>query len=37
MEPLFGAVGSILMMPNVRLKLCDSIFGRSKLLGKLLS
>jgi hypothetical protein len=37
MQPLFSTIRSILMMTNLTLELGDSIFGRAKLLGKLLS
>jgi hypothetical protein len=37
MEPLFGTFSSILIVPNVCLKLRHAIFSRFKLVGKLLS
>src|SRR5271154_5196129 len=37
MEPLFGAFGSVLMGPDFGLQPRDLFFGRTKLVGKLLS
>ena len=36
MEPLFGALGSLLVTLGVGLQLRDPVFGRAKLVGKLL-
>ena len=37
MEPLFGALGPLLVSLGVGFQLRDPIFGRAKLVGKLLS
>jgi len=36
-EPLFGAVGSLLVILYVRFQLRDPVFGRMKILRELLS
>ena len=37
MEPLFGALGPLLVSLGVGFQLRDPVFGRTKLMGKLLS
>ena len=37
MEPLVSVFASVVIIPDLSLQLRDPIFGRSKLMGKLLS
>ena len=35
-QPLLGAIRSLLVIPHVRFQLCDPVFGRTKFLRELL-